>query len=378
MRKIHASGWETLVRGLRDLDWIVLGCTLLILVFGLLTLYSAAQSPSVSYTYHSLLWIKQLIWILIGFLSMIFFYYLDFYSLVEYIYPLYFIALGLLVLVLVLGRTTMGAQRWFNLGFMLFQPSELAKLTVILMIGRYVVEHHEQMHTFKNFVFPLLYALPPLVLIYFQPDLGTALLLLPLALILLYIGGARLRYLVSLLILFFAGLPFVWFLLRDYQKSRLMAFLRPEMDPLGGGYSIIQSIIAIGSGGVFGKGWLMGTQIHRDFIPQHHTDFIFAVIGEELGFAGSFVLLFLFLMLLMQGLKICKQAREPLGRILACGVVCLFGLQIFINIGMTVGLMPITGLPLPFLSYGGSSLLINMSALGILLNVNRRTMRRRR
>lgn len=166
--------------------------------------------------------------------------------------------------------------------------------------------------------------------------------------------------------------------MRDYQRNRLLFFLQPETDPLGGGYSIIQSMIAVGSGKFFGKGWLVGTQIHRDFIPQHYTDFIFAVLGEEWGFIGCFVLIFLYLLLLLEGMKISKQAREPLGRLIACGVVALLGLQIFVNVGMTIGLMPITGLPLPFVSYGGSSLIVSMSCVGLLLNVSKNTLRRRR
>ena len=367
---------KRLGRWFGEMDGVVVASTLLLLLAGFLLLYSAGLAPSAAA--NPPLWARQLKWAGIGLLGLVFFYSMDFYSLTEYIYSLYALTLFLLVLVLGLGYATMGARRWFNVGFMLFQPSELSKLTMILLIARIVVRHQGRMHLPANFLLPFWFVTPPLVLIFLQPDLGTAIILLPLTLILMFAGGARVKHFVILIGTFLLVLPLSWFVLHDYQRNRILYFLRPEMDPLGGGYSIIQSAIAIGSGGLLGKGWLKGTQIHRDFIPEHHTDFIFAVLGEEWGFVGSFVVLLLYLVLLMQGMKICKQAREPLGRLIACGVVALFALQILINVGMTIGLTPITGLPLPFLSYGGSSLLVSLSAVGLLLNVGRSTRRRRR
>ena len=262
-------------------------------------------------------------------------------------------------------------MRWFHIGPFTFQPSELAKFTMPLALSRFILDNKGKSEVLEGLIKIGVMTVIPLVLIIVQPDLGTGLVFVPLFFCLLYVGGVSLRYLGYLITLLVISAPVYYFtLMKTYQKNRLLSFLTPESDPLGNGYSIIQSKIAVGSGSIFGKGFMKGTQSQLNFIPEHHTDFIFSVVGEEMGFLLVFLLLVVYLMLILEGLKIAMHAKDKAGMLLASGVVTLLTTQLFMNIGMTIGILPVVGVPLPLLSYGGSSLLFTMALIGILLNVH--------
>jgi rod shape determining protein RodA len=210
----------------------------------------------------------------------------------------------------------------------------------------------------------------PLIMILKQPDLGSALLLIPVAVIMMYVGGVRVQWLLWMFIMAAASGPLVWHFLQDYQRERLAVFLSPQADPLGAGYNLIQSIIAIGSGGVSGKGYMQGTQTQLSFIPEHHTDFIFSVVGEEWGFVGCLIVLGLYYFMIQKAFEIARKARDREGALLALGLSSIFAVQIVVNVGMTIGILPVTGLTLPFISYGGSSLVFSYAAIGMLLNIS--------
>jgi rod shape determining protein RodA len=243
------------------------------------------------------------------------------------------------------------------------------------VLARYIGSRTVELFYLGRFFFLLTLVGVPLMLILKQPDLGSALLLVPASLVLMYVGGVQARWLLWMLVMGVASYPLVWNFLKDYQKERLAVFLDPQADPLGAGYNIIQSTIAIGSGGVSGKGYMQGTQTQLSFIPEHHTDFIFSVLGEEWGFVGCLTVLLLYYFLLRHSFEISRKARDREGSLLALGVTSMFAVQIVINVGMTVGLLPVTGLTLPFISYGGSSLLFSYAAVGMLLNISYATRR---
>jgi rod shape determining protein RodA len=306
---------------------------------------------------------------LLGLAAMWFFYTIDYKGLVQMAYPLYALLLVLLVLVLLIGSQSRGSSRWFDLGFLHFQPSELAKLVVILALVRWLADHGRSAHRFRGIWVPL--AFVPMALIIRQPDLGSAMTLLPVAFVMLYVAGARLWHLLVVLILGLASTPLAWLMLKDYQRRRLLTFLDPEADTLGAGYNLIQSKIAIGSGGIAGRGFLQGPQSQLKFIPMHHNDFIFSVLGEEWGLLGVTLVLGLYLFFFLRAFSIASQARDQQGSLLASGITTLVATQVVINIGMTTGMLPVTGITLPLLSYGGSSVLLIMICAGILLNVRR-------
>lgn len=276
----------------------------------------------------------------------------------------------MLIAVLAMGEIGKGAQRWLVVGPLRFQPSEMMKLVVPMMIAWYLAEHPLPPSGNRTLVAGVLTIIPTL-LIAKQPDLGTALLIGSSGVFVLLFAGLPWRhlYLVSVLILPVAGL--LWkFGMHDYQRQRVLTFINPESDPLGAGYHIIQSKIAIGSGGIYGKGWLNGTQSHLEFLPERHTDFIFAVIGEEFGLLGIALLLVLYGAIVGRGLYIAAQAQESFGRLVAGGLIMTFLVYIFVNIGMVSGLLPVVGLPLPLISYGGSSMVTLMASFGILMSIH--------
>ncbi|MCL6640627.1 MAG: rod shape-determining protein RodA, partial [Candidatus Rokubacteria bacterium] len=277
-----------------------------------------------------------------------------------------------LAAVLVVGDVRLGAQRWIPLGpFGAFQPSEVAKLALIVTLAR----HLDVARTLPRMraLFPFLaHAALPALLIMRQPDMGTALVLVAILAAMLYVGGARPADLAGLGAAGAVVAPFFWQALHDYQRRRLTAFLDPAADPLGAGYALIQAKIAIGSGQLFGKGLFAGTQNVLRFIPEQHTDFIFTVVGEELGLAGTLALLGLFLVWIWRALGIAAGARDRLGALMAAGVAAMMLFHVVVNVGMTIGLMPVTGIPLPLVSYGGSSLLVTLAATGLLLGIRLR------
>lgn len=282
---------------------------------------------------------------------------------------IYLGGLALLVAVLFVGREANGSSRWIPLGFMDLQPSEVMKLALIVALAQ-AMRFRDSLEGWTGLIAPFALTLVPMVLILGQPDLGTTLIFLPILFTMLLVGGARLPHLglIAACGLVAAPLAFV-FGLKAYQKARITAFIDPEASPLGAGYQILQSLTAVGSGRLTGRGYGEGTQTHLQFLPERHTDFIFAVIAEEWGFLGAGALLVLFGVLLLCCLGIAARTRDPVGRLMVIGVAALIGTQVIINTGMTVGLMPITGLTLPFVSFGGSSLVVSLMAMALVVNV---------
>ncbi|MGE5554473.1 MAG: rod shape-determining protein RodA [Betaproteobacteria bacterium] len=283
--------------------------------------------------------------------------------------PLYFANLGMLSLLLVIGHSAKGAQAWFRVGGFSFEPAELSKIAIILSLAR-LLEKREDIHRWSGVGMALLHVGIPIVLILKQPDLGTALVFVAILFAMLYVGGARPRHLLTILLVgAVLAVPVYFFGLQPYQQARIMMLVNPYADPTGNGYNVIQSMIAVGSGRLFGKGLFSGTQTQLNFVPEHHTDFIFSVIGEEFGFLGAGLVLFLYYHLFRRGLAAVTESKDRFGSLLAAGVVAMLFSHVLINVGMNLGVMPVTGIPLPFLSYGGSALTAHLIGVGLLANV---------
>jgi len=354
-----------------NFDWTLLGIVLSISVIGLLNIYStgfsfgdARQTP---------LYIKQAQWIALGLIFMIVTFSIDYRSISRYAYLIYGGSLILLIAVFLFGNEARGSQRWISLAGFSLQPSELMKLTLIIALARYFDDYKaSESYRLRELAIPLIITAVPFLLIMKQPDLGTALILLIILISLSFFIGVKWKSLIigSSICLMLA--PLTWFFLKDYQKERILTFLSPERDPLGSGYHIIQSMIAIGSGGIFGKGFLKGTQTQLKFLPEQQTDFIFSVYAEEWGFLGGLVLVFLFLALILWGLKIALHSRDYLGTLISYSITMFIFWELFINMGMVLGILPVVGIPLPFLSYGGSSMIVMMTSVGLLMNVSMR------
>jgi rod shape determining protein RodA len=317
----------------------------------------------------------------IGFLLMYVIGKIDYRKFYDFAYIFYILNIILLVFVLVSGRHALGARRWMDVGAISFQPSEITKLSLILVLGRYL-SHRRPASSFDFFgsiqviiselIVPLIMTGVLMVLIFKQPDLGTSLLLLGIFIFMVFASGLEYRYVIGFISICLVVMPFAWGILKPYQKDRLLVFLNPNIDPLGAGYTIIQSKIAIGSGQIFGKGLLSGTQNQLNFLPERHTDFIFSVIGEEWGLVGALFLIFFYFQLINVGIDIASQVKDRFGELVTVGIVAILAIQVVINIGMVMGLFPIVGLTLPFISYGRSSLLMFMIMMGFLLNLSRR------
>ena len=289
---------------------------------------------------------------------------------IEYWAPwLYGIGLLLLVAVMLFGEAGKGAQRWLDLGLFRFQPSEIMKLAVPVMVAWYLADNPLP-PSGKHLFYSVLLIIVPVIFIAKQPDLGTALLVASSGVFVLLLSGIRWKQVAVFLLCLAVSAPLLWYNLHDYQKARVITFLNPENDPLGTGYHIIQSKIAIGSGGLFGKGWMNGSQSHLKFLPERSTDFIFAVLGEEFGFTGILFVLALYLFVIIRGLYIATQAQDTFARLLAGALILTFFVYIFVNIGMVAGLLPVVGIPLPLISYGGTSMVTVMAAFGILMSIH--------
>lgn len=350
-------------------DWPVFWLVITIIVIGLFNLFSATFHLSMQ-TYL----VPQLYWFGLGMVALLFALVVDYRFLERIAYPAYIAVVALLAFVLFKGRLVSGARRWIDLGFFMVQPSELAKLVIIITLARYF--HHRKRIGplgFFELLIPGSLTAIPAFLILVEPDLGTALTISFISVSMILMSGVRWKAIVAILVTVAVLVPFAWmFVLKDYQKERVRTFLDPERDPLGSGYQVIQAKIAVGSGLFLGRGYLKGTQSKLQFLPKQHTDFIMSNYCEEWGFLGSIVLLFLFGMLLVRGIEVAANAKELFGSVLAYGITAFLFWQIFINIGMELGLLPVVGMTLPFFSYGGSSLMTNMFAAGLLLNVSMR------
>ncbi|MCU7862410.1 MAG: rod shape-determining protein RodA [Candidatus Thiodiazotropha sp. (ex Lucinoma borealis)] len=282
---------------------------------------------------------------------------------------LYSVGIVMLLSVILFGESGKGAQRWLDLGFLRFQPSEMFKLTLPMLIAWYLADHRLPPNP-TRLIMAGLFTLVPVLLIAKQPDLGTALLVGTGGAFALFLAGISWRLITSIGLVMAALGPVAWYFMHEYQRQRVLTFLNPESDPLGTGYHIIQSKIAIGSGGISGKGWLNGTQSHLEFLPERHTDFIFAVISEEFGLVGILALLSLYLFIILRGLYIATQAQDTFGRILAGSLSLVFFVYLFVNAGMVTGLLPVVGVPLPLISYGGTSLVTILASFGMLMSIH--------
>ena len=357
-------------RLIMNFDWPTLVTAGLISVLGVLNLYSSTYPHPGGTTP---LYLKQTYWLILGFGFLFLILACDYRTLIRYATPFYIFCLFLLVLVMVIGRATSGSQRWLPLGFISFQPSELAKIGLILILARFFTERElAQGYSLRDLAIPFLLLALPAILVFKQPDLGTVVLLGFIFLSILTFAGVQPRVWLILGAACAIAAPLFWFFLKEYQKTRLRVFLDPEIDPLKTGYHITQAKIAVGSGGFWGKGFLQGTQSQLHFLPEQHTDFVFSVWAEEWGFVGSFVFLVLLLFLVSRGLKIASNSKDRGGAVLAIGISAMIFWQAFINIGMVVGIVPVVGVPLPLFSYGGTSLVATLIGIGILMNVSMR------
>ena len=353
-------------RLLHNVDWLLLGAALFIIGLSLTCLWSLNPTRGIS----SLVW-RQASWVGVGLVGLLVVASVDYRNLVRTAPVLYVIGLGLLTSVFVLGRTVSGARRWIHLGPFTVQPSELFKLIFIITLAwALTTGRGERSRTSLIGTFVLLGI--PFLLVVRQPDLGTALCLVPVLAAILVGIGIPLKVLGGMTLAGVAVMPLGWFVLKPYQRDRLLVYLDPFRDPLGTAYNVIQAKIAIGSGQLMGKGVGGATQSRLSFLPERHTDFIFAVFAEMWGFLGCLVLIVAYVLLVMRGFEIAAGTREMRGRILALGVTTVFAAQVLINIGMVTGLLPIVGIPLPLMSYGGSSMVVSLTALGLLLSIRMR------
>ena len=344
------------------IDLPLLAGLLLLCGFGLVVLYSASGENLDQLQ-------RQALRILLAFAVMLAVAQLNPATLRRWSPWLYLVGLLMLIAVLLFGEIGKGAQRWLDLGIVRFQPSELVKLAVPMMIAWYLAEKRLP-PSWQRLLAAALMIVIPVLLIAKQPDLGTALLVASAGVFVLFLAGISWRLIGGLAVAAACAAPVIWYLMRDYQRQRVLTFLDPEKDPLGAGYHIIQSKIAIGSGGLYGKGWLNGTQSQLDFLPERHTDFIFAVLSEEFGLIGVLILLAMYLFIIGRGLYIATRAQDTFTRLLAGSMTLVFFVYLFVNTGMVAGLMPVVGVPLPLVSYGGTSLVTLMAGFGILMSIH--------
>ncbi len=354
----------------RDFDWALLGMVLLLCTLSVFEIYSATLHTKYLHFYS-----KQIFFIAGGLVAMFIFAKIDYHRLIDWAPWAYGVCLLALLAVLAVGHKAMGGRRWLKLGPVQFQPSEWVKLILILAVARYFANLGGRSLTWKDIFKAFALVCVPLLLVLKQPDLGTALTYTPILVAGLFLGGINLR---QALILSTCGLTLVagvWTsgkLLKPYQKARLTSFINPDDDPRGTGYQIKQSLIAVGSGGVWGKGAAQGSQTQGDFLPIPHADFIFAAFGEEHGFVGALFVLLLYFSILMRLIQNAQTAADLSGSLIILGVVAVLTFQIAVNVGMVIGFMPVTGIPLPLMSYGGSSVLFTFLALGAAMNVRMR------
>lgn len=282
----------------------------------------------------------------------------------------YYFALFLLLLVEILGDIRLGAQRWLNLGIFIIQPSEIMKIAIILMLSKFFHSFSDsQIGKLRFYLTPIIITIAPFILVLKQPDLGTAILIILIATSLFFLSGFKIKYFIYIGLSLLISLPIAWLSLHNYQKERILNFLNPDRDPLGSGYHIIQSKIAIGSGEITGKGFLKGTQAQLDFLPEKHTDFIFTLFAEEFGFLGSMLLILLYLSVIITLILISYRCTYAYGRYIIAGISTMFFIYVFVNIGMVSGILPVVGIPLPLISFGGTSMVTMMIAFGLILNI---------
>ncbi len=361
-------------RYIRNLDWILILTVFFLTGVGLVLIASATHTEALRTGVNYFVQ-RQGLFLAVDVLLVILLLRLDYHVLKQVALPLYVITLILLLGVMFFGHSTMGAQRWIRLGPVIFQPSEFSKVFIIVCLAAFLDKQAGSLEHWKEYLPAGLFLLAPFVLVLRQPDLGTALVFGAIGFSMFWVCGFKTRWIAWMTGVLICLSPLIWHFLHEYQRNRIRVFLNPELDPFGAGYHVIQSKIAIGSGLLLGKGWMQGTQSQLNFLPENHTDFIFAVAGEEFGFIGAVVILLLYLILIWRGLTIALNAEDRFGMLLATGITGMYLFHVLVNIGMTAGIMPVTGVPLPFLSYGVSSLTTNMLLAGLLLNINLRKTR---
>jgi rod shape determining protein RodA len=354
-------------RLLQNVDWLLLGAALFIIGLSLVCLWSLNPGRGIS----ALMW-RQLSWVGVGLAGLLVVVSVDYRNLVRFAPVFYVVGVGLLLSVFILGRTVSGARRWIHVGPLTVQPSELFKLIFIITLAWALTSARGERLSRVALVGTFVLLGVPFFLVVKQPDLGTALVLVPVLGATLVGLGLRMKVLGGLALGSVALMPLAWFVLKPYQRDRLLVYLDPFRDPLGTAYNVIQAKIAIGSGQLLGKGIGGATQSRLAFLPERHTDFIFAVFAEMWGFLGCLVLIVAYALLVLRGFEIAAGTRETRGRILALGLTSVFAVQILINIGMVTGLLPIVGIPLPLMSYGGSSMVVSLTALGLLISIRMR------
>ncbi len=352
-------------------DWRMAGIALGLTALGILAIWSGNLGSTAPHKQS--LYLRQALWLLIGLFALVAAAIMNYRILTRFAYLIFGVALSLLVAVAVAGQVGFGAQRWIRIGFLSLQPSEFMKLALILVLARYFEDHKARLGDLRLLGFPTLLALIPMLLVLRQPDLGTAAMLGVLTLsILLVVGGLRVKHLLLLGVGGAVLAPLLWSSLKEYQQQRLLVFLNPNLDPLGSGYHITQSKIAVGSGELFGKGLMAASQSQLNFLPASHTDFIFAVLAEQWGFVGCLFLLLLYYLLITRGIEIASEAKDLFGAVMAFGIVVVMTVQLLVNVGMVIGIMPVVGIPLPLVSYGGSSMLVTLTSIGLLISVHMR------
>jgi len=356
---------------IRKIDWILIVATLALIGFGLMLIYSATYNyAQTGQSWHMQ---RQTIFLIVGIIMLVVSMAFDYRGARQYIIYLYIFNILMLLTVMFFGHSQLGAQRWLQIGSLSFQPSEFSKLFMVICLAAFMERRIEWLDDFSDYIKVFLFLMVPFVLVLKQPDLGTSLCFIAIMIGMSFVSGFKYKWIARIFVAFVAVAPALWhFMLHDYQRERIRVFLNPELDPFGSGYHVIQSKIAIGSGGLFGKGWLAGTQSQLNFLPENHTDFIFAVAGEEFGFIGACIILLLYAVIIWRGITIAMNAEDDFGMLLATGVTSMFMFHIIVNIGMTIGIMPVTGVPLPFLSYGVSSLITNIMGVALLLNISLR------
>ncbi|HEY7096937.1 MAG TPA: rod shape-determining protein RodA [Terriglobales bacterium] len=350
----------------RDFDWLLLAFVLLVCGLGVLEIRSATEHSKFAGVH-----VRQIYWIIGGVLAMFLVSLINYQALLDRVHWMYIAALASLISVLIFGQKYLGARRWIKMpGGMHFQPSEWVKLILILAVAKYFADLHQRELSWADFLKAGAIVGVPMLMVLGQPDLGTALTYIPIALVALFLGGMRWRQAGAVLLVLALCMPLAWHHMKDYQKQRLVSFRDPDSDPRGAGYHVNQSLIAVGSGGLWGSD--SGSQTHLAFLPEPHTDFIFAAFAEEHGFVGALGVLLLYFIVLMRLTQNAQTAPDRAGTFVVMGVVAVLSFHILVNVGMVVGFMPVTGIPLPLMSYGGSSVLFMFLALGIVMNVRMR------
>ncbi len=353
-------------RALRGADLLMLVFFLGLATVGIATLYSANRSLSADTPYY----LRQLMFVPFGLALALWVSCLDYRFLVSLAPLIYIVVVGLLVAVLLWGAVVKGAQRWIDLGPITLQPSEQSKLALIFVLAWYLGKCGDRIKQLPFFLLTFLIAAVPVALILKQPNLGTAASLGPITVAMLYAAGCKRWHLAALLLTAAAALPIAWASMQDYQRQRVLSFMDPMADPKGAGYHTIQSMITVGSGGLTGKGYMQGTQTYLSYLPEHHTDFIFSLLAEEWGFMGAAAVVALYGAFLLRGLSFAQRSADLEGALLVVGVVTVLAFHVFVNIAITLGLLPVTGIPLPFLSYGRSFYLTTALSVGVLLSVH--------